>query len=66
MIEGKGVIIRQLEIGDEEFLYKWWNDGSFMSHAALVYGTLESKTSIRNSIEKEVLNSQLYATKRRI
>ncbi len=65
MIEGKNVVIRQFEIGDEEFLYKWWNDGSFMSHAALTYGTLESKEVIRSSIEKEVLNSQLYATSKR-
>ncbi|HAR85967.1 GCN5 family acetyltransferase [Clostridium sulfidigenes] len=65
MIEGKSVVIRQLELGDEEYLYKWWNDGSFMSHAALAYGTLESKTAIRNSIEKEVLNSQLYAASKR-
>jgi hypothetical protein len=27
MIEGKYVFIRQLEVGDEENLYKWWNDG---------------------------------------
>lgn len=27
MIMGTKVVIRQLELGDEEYLHKWWNYG---------------------------------------
>lgn len=60
MIEGKRVVIRQLEIGDEEFLYRWWNDGSMMEHAALSFGTLQSKETIRLSIQREVEKSGIF------
>lgn len=27
MIEGKNIVIRQLELGDEDYLHKLWNNG---------------------------------------
>ncbi|WP_291567274.1 MULTISPECIES: GNAT family N-acetyltransferase [unclassified Clostridium] len=65
MIEGKKVIIRPLEIGDEEYLYRWWNDESMMEHATLAFGTLQSKERIRLSILKEIENSELYPERKR-
>ena len=65
MIEGKKVVIRQLELGDEEYLYKWWNNGEMMAHAALCYGTLESKEGIRLKIVKEIENGSLYPDRKR-
>ncbi len=65
MIKGKKVIIRPLEIGDEEYLHRWWNDGNMMEHAALAFGTLQSKERIRLSILKEIENSELYPERKR-
>ena len=65
LIEGKNIIIRQLELGDEEFLYKWWNNGSLMEHATHVFGTLQSKEAIRNSILREIENSSLHPKSKR-
>lgn len=65
MIKGKKVVIRPLEIGDEEYLYRWWNDGSMMEHATLAFGTLQSKERIRLSILKEIENSELYPERKR-
>jgi len=65
MIEGKKVVIRQLELGDEEYLYKWWNNGEMMAHSTLCFGTLESKEAIRLGIVKEIENSSLYPNGKR-
>lgn len=65
MIKGKKVIIRPLMLGDEDILNKWWNDGDLMSHATLAYGTLQSKETIRASIQQEIDNQNLYPTNKR-
>jgi RimJ/RimL family protein N-acetyltransferase len=65
MIEGKDVFIRQLELGDEENLYKWWNDGHMMGHATHAFGTLQSKEAIRINILKEIENSNMYPDRKR-
>lgn len=59
MITGKKVIIRQFELGDEEFLYKWWNDGKMMEHSGLAFGTLQSKEFIKNKVVNEVNNGSI-------
>jgi len=65
MIIGKKIIIRQLEVGDEEYLYKWWNDGEMMRHATFAYGTMQSKESIRKNISNEVENYSIFPEKKR-
>jgi RimJ/RimL family protein N-acetyltransferase len=65
MIDGKRVVIRQLELGDEESLHKWWNNGEMMAHSTLCFGTLESKETIRLGIVKEIENSTLYPNNKR-
>ncbi|MCR1897912.1 GNAT family N-acetyltransferase [Irregularibacter muris] len=65
MIVGKNILIRQLELGDEEYLYKWWNDGDIMAHAALPFGTLQSKESIRRNILKEIESSNMFLERKR-
>lgn len=65
MIDGKNVIIRQLELGDEEFLYKWWNNGDMMAHAGFQFGTLQSKEAIRRSIHNEIENSNPFSQSKR-
>ncbi|MEG0773022.1 GNAT family protein [Clostridium sp.] len=65
MICGKKVIIRQLELGDEAYLYRWWNDENLMAHAGLAFGTLQSKESIRLNILKEIESSALFPEKKR-
>ena len=65
MIEGKYIFIRQLELGDEEYLYKWWNNGDMMGHATHAFGTLQSKEAIRINILKEIENSNMYPDRKR-
>lgn len=65
MIEGKKVIIRPVELGDEEYLYKWWNSSEVMEHATLCYGTLQTKESIRNRILKDIEDYELYSSSKR-
>ncbi|QUH19507.1 GNAT family N-acetyltransferase [Alkaliphilus sp. B6464] len=65
MILGKNTIIRPTELGDEEYLYKWWNDGEMMSHATLAFGTLQSKEAIRKSIIKSIEDSSIYPKRKR-
>ncbi|MHB8071660.1 MAG: GNAT family N-acetyltransferase [Candidatus Cryosericum sp.] len=50
MILGERISIRPLELGDEEYLYRWWNDGSVMARAGWFYGKLESKEAIRDTV----------------
>jgi len=65
MIEGKKVYIRQLELGDEEYLHKWWNDGKLMGHATFEYGLLQSKEAIRKSILNEIENNEVFPSRKR-
>lgn len=65
MINCKNLIIRPVELGDEEYLYKWWNDGELMEHATHVFGTLQSRDSIRNSILREIENTVMFSTDKR-
>ncbi len=65
MIEGKKIFIRQLELGDEEYLYKWWNNGDMMAHAGHPFGTLQSKEAIRINILKEIESSNMFPDRKR-
>jgi len=65
MIEGKNIIIRQLELGDEEYIYKWLNDGNMMAHDTLCYGTLQSKEAVRLAILKDIENYSLFPESKR-
>lgn len=56
MIIGEKVIIRPFELGDEEFLYNWWNDGEMMRDSGLKFGTLQSKEFIKNKVINEANN----------
>ncbi|WP_027631550.1 GNAT family N-acetyltransferase [Clostridium hydrogeniformans] len=64
MIIGKEILIRPLEIGDEEYLYKWWNDEDMMSHAGFAFGTLESKEAIRLNVLKSAENSKPFSNRK--
>lgn len=65
MIEGKKVIIRPIEAGDEKYLYKWWNDGKMMAHSTNCFGTLQSMESVRASIEKDIYNTDMFPDTKR-
>ena len=65
MIEGKNIIIRQLEFGDEEYLHKWWNAGELMEHATHIFGILQSKQAIKDSIQKDITNTTLFPESKR-
>jgi RimJ/RimL family protein N-acetyltransferase len=65
MIYGKNIVIRQLELGDEEFLHNWWNNGEMMGHATFAFGTLQSKESIRKSITDEIVGQDVFPRNKR-
>lgn len=65
MIQGKKVIIRQLELGDEEYLYKWWNDSKLMDHAGHCFGTLQSNEAIKINILKEIESTAMFPEQKR-
>ncbi|HCJ56468.1 GNAT family N-acetyltransferase [Lutispora sp.] len=65
MITGENVIIRQLELGDEDYLYKWWNDGEMMAHATFPFGTMQSKEAIRKNITDEIESYNILPEKKR-
>jgi len=54
-----------MELGDEEFLYKWWNDGQMMAHATFPFGTMQSKESIRKNILSEIENYAIFPDNKR-
>jgi RimJ/RimL family protein N-acetyltransferase len=56
MIKGKLVSIRPVRIGDEIVLHRWWTEGSFMAHASLQYGTLETREMILEKIKSDHLH----------
>ena len=65
MIYGKNIVIRQLELGDEEFLHKWWNNGEMMEHAAFPFGTMQSKEAIRKGITDEIECQDIFPIRKR-
>lgn len=65
MIIGEKVAIRQLELGDEDYLHKWWNNGDMMEHATFPFGVMQSKESIRRSIEEEIAKNGMFPEKKR-
>lgn len=65
MIIGNLTVIRPMELGDEEFLYKWWNDGIMMGHAGFAFGTMQSKEAIKNIVDREVNNEELFPVNKR-
>lgn len=65
MIYGKNIVIRQLELGDEELLHKWWNNGEMMEHATFPFGTMQSKESIRKSIADEIIDQDIFPKRKR-
>ncbi|MFZ5354873.1 MAG: GNAT family N-acetyltransferase [Bacillota bacterium] len=65
MIYGKKIVIRQLELGDEELLHKWWNDGQMMAHASFPFGTMQSKEAIRMNILSEIESYDVFPDKKR-
>ncbi|WP_010292090.1 GNAT family N-acetyltransferase [Clostridium senegalense] len=65
MIIGNLTIIRPLEGGDEELLYRWWNDGGLMEHAGLAFGTLQSKEAIKNIVNREIAKEELSPKNKR-
>lgn len=65
MIIGKNIVIRQLELGDEEYLHKWWNNGEMMEHAALPFGVMTSKEAIRKKIIGEIENYTMFPESKR-
>lgn len=60
MIEGIRVLIRQLELGDEELLHKWRNDAKGNEYCGFNYGFLLSKEAYRLEIKKEIENSEVF------
>lgn len=65
LIIGNKIIIRQLELGDEEYLYKWWNNGEMMEHATFPFGTMQSKEAVRRNIISEIENYSILPEKKR-
>lgn len=65
MILGERISIRPLEPGDEEYLYRWWNDGSVMAQSGFPYGVLQSKESIREHVVRRAGDAELFQTERR-
>lgn len=60
MIEGSKVVIRQLELGDEEWLHQWRNHGKGNMYCAFPYGFLLSKEAFRLEIKKQVEETQVF------
>ncbi|MBH1939750.1 GNAT family N-acetyltransferase [Mobilitalea sibirica] len=60
MIEGNKVIIRQLELGDEDFLHKWRNDAKGNLYCGFQYGFLLSKEAFRLELKDQIENRQVF------
>ncbi|MTI71184.1 MAG: GNAT family N-acetyltransferase [Firmicutes bacterium] len=60
MIEGKKVLIRQLEIGDENLLHKWRNNNKGNNYCGFKYGFLQSKESLRIELMKQIENNSVF------
>ena len=64
MIQGKKVIIRQMELGDEDFLHQWRNDPVTMGYSELLYGCLRSKEAFRLEVKISVENIDMFPTEK--
>ncbi|MDF2522223.1 MAG: N-acetyltransferase [Clostridia bacterium] len=64
MIEGKTVVIRQLELGDEKLFHKWRNDASGNLYCGFKYGFLLSEEAFRLEIKKEIESNDLFPTEK--
>ena len=64
MIQGKKVIIRQMELGDEDFLHQWRNDPVTMGYSELLYGCLRSKEAFRLEVKISVENMDMFPTEK--
>lgn len=60
MIQGENVFIRQLELGDEEYLHKWWNSKEVMGHIGYEYGYLKSREAIRQKILADIESQEIF------
>ncbi|WP_105613998.1 GNAT family N-acetyltransferase [Vallitalea okinawensis] len=60
MIEGIKVVIRQLELGDEELLHKWRNSSKGNEYCGFNHGFLISKEAYRLSIQNEIESSNVF------
>ncbi|MFZ5353991.1 MAG: GNAT family N-acetyltransferase [Bacillota bacterium] len=60
MIEGKKVIIRQLESGDEELFHKWRNDAEGNLYCAFRYGFLLSMEAFRLELKNQIESNDLF------
>lgn len=65
LIIGNRTVIRQLEAGDEEFLYKWWNDNQLMEHATFPFGTMQSKEAIGKYVMSEIEIYDIFPPRKR-
>jgi RimJ/RimL family protein N-acetyltransferase len=65
MILGERISIRPLEPGDEEYLYRWWNDGSVMAPAGWFYGKLQGKEAIRDLVAGQKSDGETLERERR-
>jgi len=60
LIQGKKVIIRQMEFGDEDFLHQWRNDPVIMAYSELQYGFLRSKEAFRLEVKRNAENLEMF------
>lgn len=60
MINGKKVLIRQLELGDEELFHKWRNSSIGNEYCGFNYGFLISKEALRIELMKEIENNEVF------
>lgn len=65
MIYGKNIVIRQLELGDEEYLYRWWNNEVLMEHATHAFGVLQSQDATKIKILKDVEDTTMFPASKR-
>lgn len=65
MIYGKNIVIRQIELGDEEYLYRWWNNEDLMEHATHVFGVLQSLDAIKIKVLKDIEDGTMFPSEKR-
>jgi len=60
MIEGKKVIIRQLEMGDEKWIHQWRNHGKGNEYCAFPFGFMLSQEAYRFEVKKQIEEQQVF------
>jgi RimJ/RimL family protein N-acetyltransferase len=60
VIEGKKVLIRQLEAGDEKLLHKWRNNGKGNLYCGFKYGFLLSEEAFNLQVKEELENREVF------